>query len=169
MEKFLQLPEKEKYKVISGYPNYYISTYGNVYSRITKRILKYFVTNSGYRIVSLRSNGVTRKYSIHKLVCTAFKIQYKDKIWVNHIDGNKENNFIWNLEWVTPSENNKHSYNIGKNISICGEESHSSKLMESDVIFIRESNKTTKELANIFGVSTTAILDVKSKRTWKHI
>jgi len=63
----------------------------------------------------LFKNGIGKKHSVHRLVAIAFIDNFNKKTDVNHIDGNKLNNNINNLEWVTKSENIKHSIKILKN------------------------------------------------------
>lgn len=71
--------------------------------------------SSGYNTVVLCKNSEKRNKSIHILVAQAFIRNPKNKSQVNHIDGNKQNNHAENLEWVTPSENIRHSFErLGK-------------------------------------------------------
>src|SRR5574343_2110631 len=70
-------------------------------------------TTSPYLYISIRVNGRSRHFSVHRLVAMAF-IPYPDnKPQVNHIDGNKQNNLASNLEWATQSENMQHCYDSG--------------------------------------------------------
>lgn len=70
--------------------------------------MKYFISNSGYAMVNLFKDWWRKKFYIHRLI--ALSIIWKSDLEVNHIDGNKLNNNIVNLEVVSPSENMKHSY-----------------------------------------------------------
>ena len=65
-------------------------------------------------IVRLYKNGVPKKFLVHRLVAQAFLSKSK-KPQVNHIDGNKQNNYYKNLEWATSQENNKHAFDTGLN------------------------------------------------------
>ena len=71
------------------------------------------VSNAGYIRVELWRNGRGRKFSLHRLLAQAFVENLENKPQINHIDGNKLNNSIKNLEWCTQSENQKHAYKIG--------------------------------------------------------
>ena len=107
----------EKWTTIQEANNYEISTYGNVRNKITQKILKGRLTKSGYLQVSLKideTNKFSNRY-IHRLVAIYWIDNPQNKREVNHKDGNKENNNINNLEWVTSSENQKHRHSIGIN------------------------------------------------------
>ncbi len=106
----------EIWKKIKGFENYEVSNLGRVksYSRKKERILKFRITKTGYYRVMLQSNCFKKELLIHRLVAIAFLEADKNKPDVNHIDSNKSNNKLENLEWVTKSENIKHSYLIGR-------------------------------------------------------
>ena len=105
------------WKDIEGTTNYEISSNGNVRNKTTKKILKGRKSKSGYLQVSIKFDGEEKfknKY-IHRLVAEAFIENKYNKKEVNHKDGNKLNNNLDNLEWVTSSENQKHRHAIGIN------------------------------------------------------
>lgn len=114
---------EELWKDIEGYKGLYkISNIGRVRSKerynlrgklIKSKIRKPFINNNGYLRVNLSKKNLTKNYSLHRLVALHFISNPDNKEQVNHIDGNKQNNCINNLEWVTASENMKHSYDIG--------------------------------------------------------
>jgi hypothetical protein len=86
---------------------YMISQKGNIYSIKNKIKLKSFLNTKGYPSVSLKR----KTYAIHRLMAESFLPKIKGKDMVNHIDGNKQNNHICNLEWVNNRENILHYYN----------------------------------------------------------
>lgn len=100
---------KEK---IKGYEEYSVDTNGIVYSKKDKP-LKYSINHSGYCIVNFIVNNKRKGFAIHTLVAKQF-ITNNDinKTQVNHKDGNKLNNNVNNLEWVTPKENVRHAINV---------------------------------------------------------
>ena len=107
----------EEWKIIEEANGYEISNLGNVRNRITQKILKGRFSKSGYLQVSVKLNE-TQKFSnryIHRLVAIHWINNPENKKEVNHIDGNKENNTMENLEWVTSSENQKHRHKLGNN------------------------------------------------------
>ena len=96
--------------------NYVISCNGNIINKRTNRELKPDIS-TGYARVTLSDNKFKKKYSIHRLVAMKFIPNPNNKPCVNHIDGDKLNNNFLNLEWVTYSENERHShYVLGKKI-----------------------------------------------------
>jgi hypothetical protein len=114
---------KEEWKDISGYEGLYqISNHGRVKSlerneKFCKRpesILKTFLCGSGYQEIILKNKEGRKPKLIHRLVAEAFIPNEEGKREVNHKDGNKTNNEVSNLEWVTPSENQSHSHKVLK-------------------------------------------------------
>lgn len=101
---------KEIWKEIESDKNYMISNKGSVYSKRTGKILSGEVTKKGYIRVALTNH---KRYLVHVLVAKAFLPNPENKPQVNHIDGNKSNNNVSNLEWNTQSENMKHAYKTG--------------------------------------------------------
>ena len=93
----------ETFIKIENYNNYSISNLGNVRNDKTGRILKPYIKPSGYKQVQLGRKTIPQY--IHRLVAIAFIPNIENKPQVNHINGNKGDNRVENLEWVTASEN----------------------------------------------------------------
>lgn len=113
---------EEVWKDVPEYEGLYmISNLGNVLSKVPnngkpkKKIMKQSICSSGYMKVVLSKNGNHKQHMIHRLVAKAFIPNPENKETVNHIDGNKKNNCVDNLEWNTYSENLKHAYKNGLN------------------------------------------------------
>ena len=106
----------EEWKIVENFPFYKISNYGRLINKHNK-ILKTRLQNSGYYFYSLY-DGRGRKFqtqiTVHKLVMMTF-VGSNSGYDINHIDGNKLNNHIDNLEYITHSQNAKHAYAIGIN------------------------------------------------------
>lgn len=104
------------FKTITHYPNYEINTDGTVRNKSTGKAIKWINNGKGYFTVKLynRETPKGRFCLIHRLVLSTHDADTpKDKLDVNHIDGNKSNNHISNLEWVTKSENTRHAHLTG--------------------------------------------------------
>jgi len=98
------------------YKGYTILSTGYVLSSKNRkdRILKFAKNNRGYLSVSI-CYGIAKSYLIHRLVAETFIPNPYKKPCINHIDGDKANNHVSNLEWVTYQENTIHSYKTGLN------------------------------------------------------
>lgn len=101
----------EEWKTIDAFDGRFeISNYGNVKNKLTNHLIKGDINNCGYYRVSLYCNGQRVRYFRHRLVAKYFIPNIENKPFVNHIDGDKSNNYVGNLEWCTQSENEKHAF-----------------------------------------------------------
>lgn len=102
----------EIWKTIPGYENYAISNYGQVKSLRFNRILKPANSDAGYLYINLVANKLTKSTAVHRLVIENFISPKPDENYVvDHIDGNKNNNVVENLQWVSIKENTTRYYN----------------------------------------------------------
>ena len=161
---------KELWLDILGLENYYqISNTGKIKNKNGK-LLKPYLQN-GYLRIGLFKNNKTKSFYIHRLVATAFIKNKENKPIINHIDGNKLNNSVNNLEWCTYAENNQHAYKYKLKIPkiLLGEESPHHKLNKQDIKYIRSHwNYNTKELAKKFNISTTHVRRIVKNECWKY-
>ena len=167
----------EIWKDIGGYAGLYqVSNLGRVKSLPKARssrvnFLKHRV-DSGYARVSLSVNGKARNHSVHRLIAIEFIKNIDNLPVVNHIDGNKLNNSISNLEWVTSSENSLHAYRIGL-MDQKGEAHASNKLINSDIPIIIEMyikyNIHQKKIAACFNISQQQVSKIVTGIRWKHL
>lgn len=176
----------ENWKPVIGYEDLYmVSDNGNVMSlnyNHTKKPKLLTIKNhhTGYKFVMLCRNGKNANKTIHRLVAEAF-IQNPQKLpIVNHKDGDKSNNSVKNLEWVTASENKRHSIDVLgekflKNRFLSGGEKECSKAVlqfSKDGTFINRFGSIT-EASNRTGVcyatiSNSAHGKVKTRKyDWK--
>lgn len=159
----------ELWKQIEGFEDYSVSSYGRVISsKYNKRsILVGGVKKNGYPFVLLSKNNKRFLRTVHRLVAIAFLPNPENKKEVNHIDGNKRNANVSNLEWATRLENGSHASACG--LMMRGEAHLDSKLTERDVRDIRESALRNGELSKKYCVSTTTIHKIINRLTWRHV
>jgi hypothetical protein len=138
----LVLPQEEleDFEPIQNHGNYLIHRDGRIYSRIRNRLLKPSL-KGGYLNIFL---GKGNQYKVHRLVAIQFIINPKNKPCVNHKDGNKVNNHVDNLEWVTVAENNNHAFDTGLNTGIISVLKYS-----LDGIFLRQFNSLQEAAKSI--------------------
>lgn len=105
----------EIWKDIKDFPNYEVSNRGRVRNKSTKYVLRPGLGGVGYLTVALYKDGKGITKNVHDLVARAFLGDRKDGMTVNHIDGDKTNNNLKNLEFVSRKENNIHAYTVGLN------------------------------------------------------
>jgi hypothetical protein len=160
---------EEIWKDIPTYEGLYqISNLGKVKSVKRNIIMRPRIVGQ-YYMIKLSRYGVNKNNLLHRLLAITFIANPEGKETVNHIDGNKLNNSICNLEWSTYSEQNKHAIKLG--LKKCFGEHHSqNKLTESSVIMIRHwaKNGVIVKGAN-YGVSQSTIHDVIKRKSWTHI
>lgn len=152
--------------------NYQVDIEGNVYNTRTghkKRLIK---QRSGYFYVELFKNNKAKRYLVHRLVAKAFIPNPENKPQVNHKDGNKTNNHVSNLEWVTNSENQLHAFSMGLQSDRKGENNNWTSLSDEDVeeiCSLMEQGYRNKEIRLKYQVSSDILKNIRSGRGWKHI
>lgn len=151
---------------------YMILDMGFVYNRKTKMLLKNSINFDGYNHVTLYHNGNRYRKLVHRLVAEAFIPNPENKPEVNHKDGNKTNNDISNLEWVTHSENIQHAYDTGL-ISIdrmIGENNYLNVYKEYQIhlaCILMETGETDRNrISQISGVGIDTLTQIRAKKQW---
>lgn len=172
---------KKKYFYYKGIrTKYIICSDGRIFSTKTNKYLSPELTKNKYLRVNLHvldgkhEKPIQKKFSVHRLVASAFLKQTKNKTQVNHIDGNKSNNSIENLEWVTPHENICHAYKIGLINRRFSEKSPNHKLTEKQVRKVCElleehPNLSLKAIAEIVGCNDANVESIKYRKAWKSV
>ena len=150
------------------YNNLEVSTDGRLRNVKTGTVYKHALSEYGYWqvCISLGSRNKKKLFKIHKAVAETFIPNPKNKEEVNHKDGDKNNNNVSNLEWVTSSENKRHAYENGLMKPLYGINNGASKLTQDDIKYIREHYVSrdpiygARALARKFGIDHTCILDI---------
>ena len=168
----------ERWRWVEGYEGLYmVSDKGRVMGTPKKthygHILAQKETSQGYMSVCLFKEGATKYFSVHRLVASAFISNPKSKREINHKDGDKKNNCVDNLEWVTRSENEKHAYGVlGKkpNRPWAGKpRKFARKFTDEQIRAIREDDRPMRVIGSELGVSKTAIRDIKTKKNYAEV
>lgn len=170
MKTYLEENAEVEWKNIEGFPNYKISSNGNVYSANSNKLMKLQLwgTRAGnkYLAVDVSKKGVQKRLAVHRLVAQAFIPNPKNLPCVNHIDGNKFNNDVSNLEWCTYSENNYHTFRTGLKHIPSGVTNKLCKLTYDDVVWIKNNivlgskEFGTRPIARKYGVDHNVIKDI---------
>lgn len=100
-------------KFINNFSHHTIDDQGIVTNTKTNHIKSQWIGANGYYHVDIQENGKSSKFAVHRLLALHFLPNPENKRTVNHIDGNKLNNALSNLEWATDSENIKHAHDTG--------------------------------------------------------
>lgn len=152
----------EKWKPIEGFNGIYeVSNLGRIKSNALEKphIKKLSCKRLGYPYTMLYLNGKATWVNVHRVVAKTFIPNPENKPCVNHIDGNKANNKVSNLEWCTRSENTRHAFKTG--LMDKGQNHKSSKLLDKEVKSIRKKYSTgkytQKELGRIYNVRQSTI------------
>ncbi len=160
-------------KDIPNYESLYFATIdGKIFSypKKTRKGIREIVPHKGsnYNLIDLCKDGKIKKYLIHRLIAETFIPNPDNKPQVNHIDGNKRNNRVDNLEWCTASENQKHSISIG--LRTCkGEKNSQSKINAEVALSIFKDKRQYKEISKQYNVSIPTVSDIKRGYSWTHI
>jgi len=151
---------------------YSISSYGNIRNDITGLILKPFKNHDDYLVITLYHKGKKYLRRINILVAKAFIPNPLNKPTVNHKDGIKTNNYVYNLEWATYSEQNIHAFKMGLMKPKVGEQSHYNKYPETTIHKIcklLEDGYDRKQVSEKLNVPKSLIKHIIGGGSWKHV
>lgn len=152
---------------------YFINEKGELFTDNGTRQLKDCVKNGYVRNELVLKNGESKYFARHRLVLRCFKpINNFDKMQVNHIDGNKLNNNLNNLEWCTNQENRIHAVKIGLTARLKGENNPASKLKEKQVLDIIQDllhHVPYSQIMKKYNCSKSTISAIKNKRNWTYL
>jgi hypothetical protein len=134
---------EEIWKTIEDFPNYEVSTFGNIKNKITRKILKPSLNSSGYYRCTFINNLKKKTITIHRIVAQTFLQNPENKPTVNHKDRNRLNNTLENLEWATYIEQNSHK---SKSTNVRRDALHVTRICDK-TNKILETYKSLKEAA----------------------
>lgn len=157
---------------VKGYEGLYtVDRNGVIFSLKRGKTKKSVVFPNGYSYVNLHKNGKARSVRVHRIVAEAFLENPHGHEQVNHINGNKTDNRLSNLEWCNAFQNMKHAQTSGL-FNVCGESNPSAKLTYKKVESIRKEyvrgsrEYGTKALARKYGVSCVMIGKIVRNENW---
>jgi len=176
----------EIWKDVLGYEGFYeVSNLGRVKSlprvwyagntkalrRKGETIMKLYIDGGGYCQVDFSINCKHKRYSVHRVVASAFIDNPENKPCVNHINSDRTDNRVENLEWVTYHENTKHAFKYGNMKKNKGIIHGMCRLTEEDVLKIRELEDVHphETLAKMFNTGRRNVGYILSRKLWKHI
>lgn len=158
----------EIWKDIDGYEGYYqisnfgnikslkrkVNTRGNGFRQLNEKVIRPLMTSSGYLNVIASREQKRQTFIIHHLVAQYFLGNKPEKCVIDHIDGNKLNNHVSNLKYVSPAENSRKRYDA--------------KLTLEKAIEIRRLCKTQSqnEIAKIYGITQTMVSRIYRNKAW---
>jgi len=135
------------------------------------KILKPSINPGGYKIIGLSMNSEYSYHSVHSLVAKTFIGPYPECKEINHIDGDKTNNNVENLEYVTKSENQLHALKMGLSIPLRGESHNMAKLTKEDILeilrLLKNGDLFQWEIADMYGVCQSTISLINTGETWQ--
>jgi len=163
---------------IIGLENYYqVSNLGTVISkdrvitfsdgrkRFYKSIkVKQKKTVYGYMVAPVAVNRKAQHLFVHRLIAIHFIPNPDNKPFINHIDCNKSNNSIDNLEWCTHKENSIHAQDNG--LYTRGEDHFKTNISKEDVLYIKASKERGCDLAKKFNITPSSVCDIRKGNTW---
>jgi len=149
---------------------YSANEFGEIFGSIGK--LKQRLNADGYPTLTLGSKYIKRgSFRVHRIIAKLFVENSENKPEVNHIDGNKSNNYFNNLEWVTRSEQMLHAHKLG--LKSCeGEKNANHKLTEENVKEIRnliDTGESIASIARLYGRGWQTINHIAKRSTWINV
>lgn len=148
---------------------YSIDRFGNIYSSYSKRFLKLSIgMDNYYKVTLVNDDGKPSYLRVSRLVGIAYIPNPENKPVINHIDGDKLNNFVGNLEWSTVAENTQHSYNTGLQTINNGHEVTDFRVVH-EICKLLEQGVRPKEISEIVGIKKRKVDEIRTKEYWSSI
>jgi len=137
----------------------------------TNKLRVWCTTTKGYLFTTIKVNGIGHIIQAHRAVALAFIPNPLNLPEVNHMDLDKSNCNVWNLEWSTSADNVNHAWENGACTPQKGEKNAQAKLTEEQVLEIRAigGNLPQKVVAEVYGIKEHNVYQIQSRKRWKHI
>lgn len=152
---------------------YFINKKGELFTDFGQRRMKDSLKGGYVKNDLVNKDGSNRFYFRHRLVMIVFNYRedYKD-FQVNHIDGNKVNNCVENLEWCTNQENQIHAIKLGLKVSLKGQDNPAAKLTEEQVLDLIHDlldHVPYSQICKKYNCSKSTVAAIKAKRNWRYL
>lgn len=168
---------------IPGFENYIVNSDGFIKTKdrlinspngkrmLKGRILKGYTTNKGYKSIVIKTKYKVHHISIHRAVAIAFLENTDNFSEVDHIDGNKSNNNVNNLQWISRLKNMQKAWNDGSIKKLSGEDCSNAKLSYQEVTEIkklRHSGMKINDIAKKYSMNRSSISSILKGKSWPH-
>ena len=167
-----------KSRLLENYPGYVFYEDGRIWSEPKGKsnpkgkFLKHTSQHHGYTVVSIVERGEKKQRSLHKLMATAFIPNPKKLPQINHINGNKKDNRLSNLEWCSAKQNTQHAERIGLRRHLDGGENNTrAKLTNTQAREIKRlvsEGISQMEISRTFGVCQSVVSFIKLGKSYKN-
>lgn len=159
-------------KIIESYPNYSVDSEGRIFNNETGKEKAQYVNRDGYKVVDMYKNNKPTRKTVHRFVALAFIPNPENKPCVNHLDGNKENNKVENLEWATYSENTIHAFETGLLVREKGEKVHNAIFSDEEihqVCRMMQAGYRNIDIQSKLNVPKYLLKNIRNNGAWSHI
>ena len=149
--------------------NYIIFENGDVLSLLSGKYITKRIGTRGYSMINLCINGKCKTFAFHRIMAELFIPNPNNLPQINHKDGNKLNNSLDNLEWITASGNNMHALKTGLRHAAKGKNTNNGRFNEDEIRNIRTLYKegySQRKIASKFNVTKGAIAQIIRKETY---
>lgn len=156
-----------EWTTIAHAPGYELRQDGLVRNKKTGKVLKQHTNPSGYLIVCLHGSSKGRTFLVHRLIAEQFVSGHRDDLEVNHKDGDKLNNALDNLEWVTRRENQMHRiHQLGRKAKM---HTLTEDVVRRLVAFRNDNLASMSVTGQKFGVHATMVCAIFTGKAWGHL